>query len=62
MFVFDETFRTLQAHGSSDLAPSPPWYKRVGLSILHAAFVGREEEVVLVDSNAEAQFFSFVTQ
>ena len=59
MFVFDETFRTLQAHGSSiNLAP---WYHQAGVSILHTAFVGGDEEVVLVDSGAQARIFSFVT-
>ncbi|KAI0253468.1 hypothetical protein BJV78DRAFT_1153084 [Lactifluus subvellereus] len=59
MFVFDETFRTLQTHGSSiNLAP---WYNRTGVSILHTAFVGGDEEVVLVDSRAQARIFSFVT-
>ncbi|KAI0250894.1 hypothetical protein BJV78DRAFT_1275616 [Lactifluus subvellereus] len=59
MFVFDETFRTLQAHGSSiNLAP---WYNQAGVSILHTAFVGGDEEVILVDSGAQARIFSFVT-
>jgi hypothetical protein len=58
MFIFDETFRTLQAHGNSiNLAP---WYNQPGVSILHTAFVG-DEEVVLVDSGAQARIFSFVT-
>jgi hypothetical protein len=59
MFVFDETFRTLQAQGGGvNLAR---WYSQTSVSILHAAFTSREEEVVLVDSTAEARIFSFVT-
>ncbi|KAI0253465.1 hypothetical protein BJV78DRAFT_1153081 [Lactifluus subvellereus] len=59
MFVFDETFKTLQAHGSP--INLTPWYNRTGVSILHTAFVGGDEEVVLVDSRAQARIFSFVT-
>ncbi|KAI0302897.1 hypothetical protein B0F90DRAFT_1935607 [Multifurca ochricompacta] len=59
VFLFDETFKTLQGQGSSiNLAP---WYSQPGISILQAAFVTGNEEVVLVDSSAQARIFSFVT-
>ncbi|KAI0250873.1 hypothetical protein BJV78DRAFT_1393001 [Lactifluus subvellereus] len=59
MFVFDETFKALHGQGSSiDLAT---WYSQRGTSILHMAFVCGNEEVVLVDSSAQARIFSFVT-
>jgi hypothetical protein len=59
LFVFDESFRTLQAQGSSiNLAP---WYNKAETSILHAGFVYGNEEIVLVDTTAQARIFSFVT-
>jgi len=59
MFVFDETFRTLQGQGSAiDLAP---WYSQGEISILKMTFVCGSEEVALVDSNARVRIFSFVT-
>jgi hypothetical protein len=59
LFVFDENFRSLQAQGSTiNLAP---WYSQAEVSILHAAFVCGNEEIVLVDTSAQARIFSFVT-
>jgi len=59
LFVFDESYRTIQAQGATiNLAP---WYSQTGVSILHTAFVCGNEEVVLVDSSAQARIFSFVT-
>ena len=59
LFVFDESFRTLQAQGNTiNLAP---WYTQAETTILHAAFVYGNEEIVLVDSTAQARIFSFVT-
>ncbi|KAH9027352.1 hypothetical protein EDB84DRAFT_1500330 [Lactarius hengduanensis] len=59
MFVFDETFRTLQGQGSAiDLAP---WYSQADISILKMSFVCGSEEVALVDSIARVRIFSFVT-
>ena len=58
MFVFDETFRTLQGRGSGiDLAP---WYSQ-GISILEMIFVCGSEEVALVDSSARVRIFSFIS-
>ncbi|KAH9047121.1 hypothetical protein EDB84DRAFT_1462824 [Lactarius hengduanensis] len=60
MFVFDETFKTLQGQGSGiNLAP---WYSQASeTSITHIAFVCGTEEVVFVDSAAQARIFSFVS-
>ena len=59
MFVFDETFKTLQAQGSAiDLAP---WYSQPDISILRMAFVCGGEEVALVDSSAQIRVFSSTT-
>lgn len=59
MYVFDETFKTLQGQGSVvDLAP---WYSQARISILQMTFVTGNEEVVLVDSSARARIFSFIT-
>jgi hypothetical protein len=59
MFVFDESYKILQAQGGAvNLAP---WYNQEEISLLHAAFVCGSEEVVLVDSGAQARVFSFVT-
>ncbi|KAH9005432.1 hypothetical protein EDB86DRAFT_2825090 [Lactarius hatsudake] len=59
MFVFDETYKTLQSQGSViDLVP---WYSRAENSILQLAFVCGREEVALVDSSARVRIFSFVT-
>ena len=58
-FIFDESYKTLQAQGSTiNLAT---WYSSTETSILHVAFVCGNEEVVLVDSSAQARIFSFVT-
>jgi hypothetical protein len=59
MFVFDESYRTLYPQGTTiNLAP---WYNQTEISIFHTAFVCGNEEVVLVDSSAQARVFSFIT-
>jgi hypothetical protein len=59
LFIFDETFKTLQGQGSAvNLAP---WYSQAGITILHMAFVSGKEEVVLADSSPRARVFSFIT-
>jgi hypothetical protein len=59
-FVFDESFKTLQGQGSAiNLAP---WYSQTEISILQLYSVGGNDEVVMVDSNAQVRIFSFVTQ
>jgi hypothetical protein len=60
VFVFDDV-RGFQALGSAhDLNP---WYSDAftTLSIRRACFVSGSEELVLVDSQAHARVFSFVT-
>ena len=58
-FIFDESYKMLQAQGTAiNLAT---WYDLTETSILHVAFVCGSEEVVLVDSSAQARVFSFVT-
>ncbi|KAH9963060.1 hypothetical protein BJV74DRAFT_880022 [Russula compacta] len=59
MYVFDETFKTLQGQGSPVNLAS--WYSQAKISILQMAFVSGNEEVVLVDSSARARIFSFIT-
>ena len=61
VYVFDETFKTLQGHGGAiGLAP---WYNQPEISIRQLSSVcGSDEEVALVDSNAQVRIFSFVTQ
>ncbi len=60
MFVFDETFKTLQGQGSS--INLSPWYSQATeTSITHIAFVCGSEELVFVDSSAQARLFSFVS-
>ena len=38
------------------------WYPQKGISIVHVAFACGNDELVLVDSNAQARIFSFMTQ
>ncbi|KAH9047539.1 hypothetical protein EDB83DRAFT_2267127 [Lactarius deliciosus] len=60
IFVFDETFKTLQGQGSGiNIAP---WYSQASeTSITHITFVCGTEEVAFVDSGAHARIFSFVS-
>ena len=59
LFIFDETFKTLQGQGSA--INLDPWYGQARVSILHIAFVSGKEEVVLVDSSSRARIFNFIT-
>ncbi|KAF8260139.1 hypothetical protein EI94DRAFT_1897819 [Lactarius quietus] len=59
VFVFGETYKTLQAQGGAiNLAP---WFSQPGISILQMTFVCGKEEVALVDSSAHVRVFSFIT-
>jgi hypothetical protein len=59
-FVIDDTFRTLQSQGTAiDLASL---YSPGEISIVQMSSVCGSDEVVLVDSNARVQIFSFITQ
>ncbi|KAI9460720.1 hypothetical protein F5148DRAFT_255942 [Russula earlei] len=60
VFIFDEGYKVL--HGQGNPINLAPWYSQTGTSILHAAFVCGNEEVVLVDSSAQARVISFVIQ
>ncbi|KAI0292593.1 hypothetical protein B0F90DRAFT_1645427, partial [Multifurca ochricompacta] len=55
IFVFDEEFKSLRGMGSAiDLAP----FYNTGVSIIHACFVHGSEEILFVDSDAQARIFS----
>ena len=59
-FVFDETFKTLWVQGTG--INFAPWYSQaIETSITHIAFVRGTEEVVFIDSTAQARIFSFVS-
>jgi hypothetical protein len=60
LFVFDETFRSLQGQGSP--ISLVPWYSQSDISILQLSSVSGGDEVVLVDSSAQIRIFSFITQ
>ncbi|KAI9437934.1 hypothetical protein BJY52DRAFT_1381767 [Lactarius psammicola] len=58
IFVFDEQFKCLQAYGSSiDLFS----FYNPGVSITHACFVHGSEEILFIDSSAQARIFSLIT-
>ncbi|KAH9171607.1 hypothetical protein EDB89DRAFT_1906886 [Lactarius sanguifluus] len=58
IFVFDEELKSLGGLGTSiDLSP----LYNPGASIMHARFVHKSEEILFVDSNAQATIFSLVT-
>ncbi|KAI0292619.1 hypothetical protein B0F90DRAFT_1671124 [Multifurca ochricompacta] len=55
IFVFDEEFKSLRGMGSAiDLAP----FYNTGVSIIHACFVHGSEEILFVDSDAQARILS----
>lgn len=60
MFIFDENFSSLQGWGTS--VNLLPWYGNADTVIRHASFVCGCEEILLVDSGADARIFSFTTQ
>ncbi|KAH9023376.1 hypothetical protein EDB85DRAFT_2184321 [Lactarius pseudohatsudake] len=58
IFVFDEELKSLRGLGTQiDLSP----FYNPGASIMHACFVHKSEEILFVDSNAQATIFSLVT-
>ncbi|KAH9023379.1 hypothetical protein EDB85DRAFT_2277891 [Lactarius pseudohatsudake] len=58
IFVFDEELKSLRGLGAPiDLSP----FYNSGASIVHACFVHKSEEILFVDSNAQATIFSLVT-
>ncbi|KAH9039451.1 hypothetical protein EDB83DRAFT_2411806, partial [Lactarius deliciosus] len=58
IFVFDEELKSLRGLGTSiDILP----FFNPGASIVHACFSHKSEEILFVDSNAQATIFSLVT-
>ena len=58
VFVFDEDFKFLRGLGTPiDLRP----YYDNGVSIVHLCFVHGKEEILFVDSRAQARIFSLVS-
>ncbi|KDQ64239.1 hypothetical protein JAAARDRAFT_220269 [Jaapia argillacea MUCL 33604] len=59
MFVFDETYTSLQGLGSAIILTS--WYD-AATTIVHIAFVSDNDEIVLIDDSARSRVFSLITQ
>ncbi len=58
VFVFDEELKSLRGLGTAiDLLP----FYNTGIAIVHACFVHGSEEILFVDSNAQARIFSLIT-
>jgi hypothetical protein len=58
VFVFDEELKSLRGLGTAiDLLP----FYNTGVSIVHACFVHGSEEILFVDSSAQARIFSLIT-
>jgi hypothetical protein len=58
IFVFDEELKSLRGLGTAiDLLP----FYNTGVSIVHACFVHGSEEILFVDSSAQARIFSLIT-
>ncbi|KAJ7509859.1 hypothetical protein B0H11DRAFT_2270198 [Mycena galericulata] len=59
IYVFDETWSSLQAWGSSfDLRP---WYA-AGTFVSQSCFVAGSEEILFIDTSGQARVFSLITQ
>ncbi|KAJ7656315.1 hypothetical protein DFH06DRAFT_1091207 [Mycena polygramma] len=59
IFVFDETFGSLQAWGS--VLDLQPWYP-AGTFVVQSCFISGCEEILFIDTSAQARIFSLVTQ
>ncbi|KAF9525383.1 hypothetical protein CPB83DRAFT_772200, partial [Crepidotus variabilis] len=59
IFVFDETFGSLQSWGHP--VELGPWYEP-GCQVLHMCFVTGMDEILLVDNQSRGRIFSLVTQ
>jgi hypothetical protein len=58
VFVFDEELKSFRGWGTAiDLLP----FYNPGVSIVHACFVHGSEEILFVDSSAQARIFSLIT-
>ena len=61
IFQFDETYKSLQTWGR--VVELAPWYPDSStVSICQANIICRSEEIVLIDSTAQARIYSLVTQ
>lgn len=58
VFVFDENYGNLSAVGSA--VNLSTWYAQ-GLKLLCICFVCGSEEILLIDSDAQARIFSLIT-
>ncbi|KAF7370364.1 VWFA domain-containing protein [Mycena sanguinolenta] len=59
IFVFDETFSSLQAWGS--ILDLRPWYTE-GTFVTQSCFVCGTEEILFIDTSGQARIFSLITQ
>ncbi|KAJ6519114.1 hypothetical protein C8R45DRAFT_851769, partial [Mycena sanguinolenta] len=59
IFVFDETFSSLQAWGS--ILDLRPWYT-AGTFVVQSCFVCGTEEILFTDTSGQARIFSLITQ
>lgn len=60
IFVFDEELKSLRGLGTAiDLLPF--YNTGLGVSIVHACFIHGSEEILFVDSSAQARIFSLIT-
>ena len=58
VFIFDDEFKSLRGLGTAiDLSP----FYDMEVSIVHACFVHGSEEILFVDSSAQARIFSLIT-
>jgi hypothetical protein len=58
VFQFDEELKSLRGLGTAiDLLP----FYNTGASIVHACFVHGSEEILFVDSSAQARIFSLIS-
>ena len=60
LFVFDEELKSLQPEGLDTTIDLHLFYN-TGVSILHVCFVHGSEEILFVDSSAQAKIFSLIT-
>ncbi|KAJ7931787.1 hypothetical protein B0H13DRAFT_2227876 [Mycena leptocephala] len=59
IYVFDETFNSLQGWGS--ILDLKPWYA-AGTFVVQSSFVCGYEEILFIDTSGQARIFSLITQ
>ncbi|KAJ7231899.1 hypothetical protein B0H12DRAFT_204922 [Mycena haematopus] len=59
IYVFDETFSSLEAWGS--ILDLKPWYS-AGTFVAQSCFVCGSEEILFIDTSGQARVFSLITQ